>query len=152
MTWRVLINKIATRVNLEDRWIMMLSNQCIMYGSIWMTVVGKIWKHRNKSIFRNNRIDHVEVFTVMQLKVWSWITSMVVVASFSYSDWCVDPLVCMKSIRKAWNLTLDGSGGWLVWPIYGFEQSDVLSRWYDSGRESLVALWVSSEKPFPDYS
>ena len=51
-------------------------------------------------IFKSGRIDHIEVFTMVQLKVWSWITLKVHLACFSYSDWCLNPLVCMKSIKK----------------------------------------------------
>jgi len=35
-----------------------------------------------------------------KLKDWSWVTSKVRLACFSYLDWCLEPLVCMRSIKK----------------------------------------------------
>ena len=84
-----------------------------------MKIIEEMWKHTNKSIFRNSRIDHVEVFTMV---VWSWVIYKIVVVSFSYSDWCLDPLVCMKSIRKACTLPIEGIRSWLVCPLYDFDQ------------------------------
>jgi len=67
---------------------------------VWIAVIGELWKHRNKKIFKNWRVDHSEIFSMAQLKVWSWVTVKVCLACFSYSDWCLEPLVCMRSIRK----------------------------------------------------
>ena len=36
---------------------------------VWRAVVGKLWKQRNKKIFRNENINHIEIFTVAQHKV-----------------------------------------------------------------------------------
>ena len=38
---------------------------------VWIAVVGELWKQRNKKIFMNEIIDHNEIFTMVQLKVWS---------------------------------------------------------------------------------
>jgi len=38
---------------------------------LWIAVVGELLKQRNKKIFRNGTIDHGEIFTMVQLKVWS---------------------------------------------------------------------------------
>ena len=60
---------------------------------------GKIWKHRNNCIFKSGKVDHVEVFTLAQLKVWACITSKEHLADFSYSEWCMDQccMSCLKS-------------------------------------------------------
>jgi len=71
-----------------------------IWGCMWITIVGKLWRHRNHKTFKNGRIDHIEIFTMSQLKVWLWFSSKVQLASFFYSDWCLEPLVCMKSIKK----------------------------------------------------
>ena len=55
-------------------------------GCVWITFVDKVWKHMNKNIFKNGRIDQIDIFTMVQLKVWSWVTSKVRLASFSYSS------------------------------------------------------------------
>jgi len=36
----------------------------IEFGCVWITVIGEMLKHRNKKIFRNGRIDHLEIFSM----------------------------------------------------------------------------------------
>jgi len=62
---------------------------------IWMAVVNEVWKHRNNVIFKG---DVVKVFVLVQLKAWTWVTSKSHSALFSFSDWCLDLLVCMIMI------------------------------------------------------
>jgi len=50
--------------------------------------------------FENGRVDYYEIFTLPQLKVWSWLTSKVKGVSFTYSQWCMDPKACLKTIKK----------------------------------------------------
>jgi len=53
------------------------------------------------SVFlKNDRFDQVEVFTITQMKVWLWMLAKEHVIDFSYSDWCLEPLKCMRYIRK----------------------------------------------------
>jgi len=54
------------------------------------------WKHRNRVIFRGGVIDVLEVFALVQLKACAWVTSKSHDAIISFSDWCVDHLVCME--------------------------------------------------------
>ena len=54
----------------------------------------------NKHIFKGGVVNHSEIFTLAQLKVWSWITSKSAPACFSYSEWCIDPLACMYLIKS----------------------------------------------------
>jgi len=56
-------------------------------------------------------IDHIEIFTIVKLKVWLWVWSKVRLASFSYSDRCLEPLVCMKSIKKVFGGVVKDLGG-----------------------------------------
>jgi len=67
-------------------------------GVIWITVVNEVWKHKNMVIFKGGVVDVRQAFALVQLKAWSWITSKSQSAHFSFSDWCIDPLVCMKMI------------------------------------------------------
>ena len=71
----------------------------VVRGMVWIAVVGEIWKHRNKYIIKGGVIDHSKMFTLAQLKVWSWITSKSAHACFSYSEWCIDSLAGMFSIK-----------------------------------------------------
>jgi len=69
-----------------------------VWATIWVGVVSEIWKHKNNVIFKRGVVDESELFALVQLKVWSWISSKTRFASFSYSDWCLVPLVCMRLI------------------------------------------------------
>jgi len=52
---------------------------------MWIAVVGELC--------------HIEIFTLAQMKVWSWVMSKAHGVSFSYSNWCVKPLICMMSVN-----------------------------------------------------
>jgi len=69
------------------------------WGGIWVGIVSEIWNHRNRVVFENGRVDLVEVFTVVQRKTWSWVIVTEKSAVFSYSDWCLKPLCCMRYLK-----------------------------------------------------
>ena len=69
-----------------------------VWGVIWIAVVNEVWKHRNKVIFNGGVVDVLKAFSLVQLKVWSWVTSKSQSAHFSFFDWCIDMLVCMRMI------------------------------------------------------
>jgi len=54
----------------------------------------------NKHIFKGGVIDHFEFFSLAQLKVWSWVTPKVPSVCFSFSHWCLDPLVYMFLVKN----------------------------------------------------
>ena len=39
-----------------------------------------------------------EVFSLVQVKVWAWVSTNFRLVSFSFSDWCLEPLVCMRLV------------------------------------------------------
>ena len=43
-------------------------------------------------------MDVLEAFALVQLKVWSWVIFKSQFANFFFSNWCIDPLVCMRII------------------------------------------------------
>jgi len=71
----------------------------VVCGNVWIAIVNEIWKHRNNHIFRSGVIDHSEMFTLVQLKVWSWVTSKFFSARFTYSEWCIYPVAFMFFIK-----------------------------------------------------
>jgi len=52
----------------------------------------------NNVIFKGGVVGVLELFVLVQLKVWSWITSKSHSTYFSYSNWYLDPLVCMMLV------------------------------------------------------
>jgi len=69
------------------------------WRGILVGIIGEIWNHRNKVVFKNGRVDLVEVFTVVQRNTWSWVTVKERLTYFCYSDWCLEPLCCMRYLR-----------------------------------------------------
>jgi len=67
---------------------------------VWIAVVREIWKQRNQVIFKEGRADISEIFTLAQLKAWTWLTNKENLAEFTYAHWCINPTECLKSIRK----------------------------------------------------
>jgi len=66
-------------------------------------VVNEIRKHRNRIIFKRV-VNVMKTFTLVKLKVWSWITSKSQFAHFFFSDWYIDPLVCINLIMYSFKL------------------------------------------------
>jgi len=69
-----------------------------VWGAIWVSVVSEIWKHMNCVIFNRGVVDASEVFALVQMKVWSWLHAKSRYISFSYSDWVLNPLACMRLV------------------------------------------------------
>ena len=95
-----------------------------MWGCIWVVVIGEIWKQMNKVTLKNDRINHVEIYVMTQLKVWLWITCKKHLANFTYSEWCIDHSLSawgMASLPGDYNLSLGTLECWfhnlciLVW-------------------------------------
>jgi len=63
---------------------------------MWVGVVGEIWNHRNFIVFNRGVADALEVCALMQANVWSWISTKSRSASFPFSNWCLEPLECMR--------------------------------------------------------
>jgi len=156
MAWRLLENKLANRVNLSKRGVLVESLLCCLCGkeeescshlffgcsfawrvwclcygwlgvlfvshiepmsnfvhfrmslpsvsvnlvwnTIWVGVVSEIWNHRNHIVFKRGVADTDEVFALVQVKMWSWVSTKAHLASFSFSDWCLEPMECMRLI------------------------------------------------------
>lgn len=55
------------------------------------------WLHRNDRIFNQGKLDFDKVIELVKLRVWIWNNSLVKKGCFSYSNWCINPLVCLRS-------------------------------------------------------
>jgi len=68
-----------------------------MWKGVWATIVCSIWDQRNKSIFKQDRVDTEEIFHMAQLKTWLWLRYRMKSFSYSFSDWLLNPILCIKS-------------------------------------------------------
>ena len=71
----------------------------LVLENVGIEVVSEFWCVRNNVIFKGGVMDHLETFSLALLKVWSWIFSKIPFVCFSYSDWCLEPLICLNSIQ-----------------------------------------------------
>jgi len=43
----------------------------LIMGNVWIALISEIWRHRNNCLFKGEVVDHIEVFSLTQIKVWS---------------------------------------------------------------------------------
>jgi len=70
----------------------------VVWKGVWVAVVWEIWYHRNRIVFKNGVVDDVEIFTLAQLKAWSWAKFRWLRVNYSVSDWLICPQICLGSI------------------------------------------------------
>jgi len=58
-----------------------------LWSTIWVGVVEEIWLHGNSIIFKRRVADMSEVYTLMQVKVRSWISVKLGSATVPFSCW-----------------------------------------------------------------
>jgi len=93
------VSHIDPKFNFAHFWMSQsLDSINIVWSTIWVGVVSEIWNHWNLIIFKRGVADVSEVFAMVQVKVWSWISAKSRSASFSYSDWCLEPSTCMRMV------------------------------------------------------
>jgi len=68
-----------------------------MWRCMWITTIWGIWNHRNNVIFNGKVVDPIEICTVTQIKAWTWVNHKFPNTNFSYSDWCLILMACLKS-------------------------------------------------------
>ena len=83
-----------------DQFRLSLSSDSVneVWSTIWVGVVSELWNHRNFVIFNRGVADALEVFTMVQAKIWSWISVKSRYVGLSYSNWCLKHFVCMRMI------------------------------------------------------
>jgi len=63
-----------------------------LWKSLWVSVIWCIWKHRNKALFNQTKIDAEEILTMTQIQSWAWMKQKVRKVKFSFSDWILSLL------------------------------------------------------------
>jgi len=70
--------------------------QNIVWQGMWLTIIGEIWKHRNGVIFKQSKIDLIEIFSLAQVTVYVWMKHKISSVKFLYNDWCLSSYTCLK--------------------------------------------------------
>jgi len=74
------------------------SRQNLAWRGMWLATIGEIWNHRNGVIFKQRKVDPIEIFSHAQMVAWVWMKHKIPTTSFSYSDWILSPFTCLKSM------------------------------------------------------
>lgn len=65
------------------------------WRKLWFSTIWSIWLLRNEVIFKQGSLDLVKVINLIKMRAWFWNKSLSKRNSFSYTDWCINPLVCL---------------------------------------------------------
>lgn len=68
-----------------------------LWLSVWFETIWSIWLMRNRIVFKQEGCDLVQIMDLIKVRAWSWLALKVERGKFSYSDWCMAPLACLKS-------------------------------------------------------
>ena len=71
-----------------------------LWKSLWVSIVWSIWKHRNRVIFNQAKVDAEEIFTMTQVQSWVWMKHKEKKVKFSFSDWILSPLTCVNMVTR----------------------------------------------------
>jgi len=58
-----------------------------------------IWEQRNSIGFNQGVVDVEEIFQKVQLKSWQWLKHKGPSFSYSFTDWMLNPLICIRSYK-----------------------------------------------------
>jgi len=71
-----------------------------LWKSLWVLVVWSIWKHKNRVIFNQAKLDVEEIFTLAQVQSWVWMKHKERKVTFSFPDWILSPLTCINMTTR----------------------------------------------------
>jgi len=69
-----------------------------LWKGLWISIIWNTWSHRNRVVFRKEKVDVEEIFTMAQLRVWTWIKHKSPIVKFSYVEWLQCPIECIRSV------------------------------------------------------
>jgi len=75
------------------------NKQDMVWKGIWAAIVRSVWEHRNSVAFKQGVVDAEEMFQQAQLKSWLWMKYRVHRFNYSFVDWVLNPMLCIKSYK-----------------------------------------------------
>ena len=73
--------------------------QNLLWKGVWATTVRCIWEQMNSIVFKQWVVDVEEIFQMVQLKSWLWLKHRGRSFSYSFVDWVLNPLICIRSYK-----------------------------------------------------
>ena len=94
-----IVSHIMVRNNFQHFNIVDLNRQQnLVWQGMWLAIIGEIWKQRNVVIFKQYKVDPIEIFGLAQVNAWVWMKHKIPSVKSSYSDWCLSLYTCLKSL------------------------------------------------------
>jgi len=82
-----IVHHIKVRTNFQHFYLFYLnSRQNLAWWGMWLAIIGEIWNHRNGVIFKQRKVDLIEIFSHARMVAWVWMKHKISVVMFSYSD------------------------------------------------------------------
>ncbi|GKU89463.1 hypothetical protein SLEP1_g3596 [Rubroshorea leprosula] len=66
---------------------------------VWFSIVWSLWLARNAKIFRNQEQETDRIFELVRLRAFNWIKGRTTCYSFTFHDWMLEPVLCLKDKR-----------------------------------------------------
>ena len=79
--------------------IQVSNKQDLIWKGIWTAIVRSVWEHRNLVAFKQGVVHAEEMFQQAQLKSWLWMKYKVCRFNYSFVDWVLNPILCIKSYK-----------------------------------------------------
>ena len=94
-----IVSHVKATINFQHFFLLNLNKrQNIVWHGMWLAIIGEIWKHMNRVIFKQSKVDPTEIFALAQVMAWVWMKHKIPSVKFSYSDWCLSPYTCLKTL------------------------------------------------------
>ena len=75
------------------------NKQNLIWKREWATIFRCLWEHRNAVVFNQGVVDEEEVFQKAQLKSWLWLKHKGYNFNYFFSDWVLNPMLCISSYK-----------------------------------------------------
>jgi len=100
-------------VNFDQFCILELkTKQNLTWKWMWIAIIWGVWKHMNNIILKNEKSDIYEIWCLSQLNAWSWMKHKILGVKFSYTNWYLCPIKCLKHwIIGYWDISFGCHGG-----------------------------------------
>lgn len=62
---------------------------------VWHAAVWCIWELRNDIMFEKDKVDMIYLLDRVKVCSWRWFSARHHASTWSFSDWCIDPMNCI---------------------------------------------------------
>ncbi|GKV44547.1 hypothetical protein SLEP1_g51717 [Rubroshorea leprosula] len=99
--WRFLSVQLENCLNDFEQQKPLIKDPSVRAGwdVVWFSIIWSLWLARNARIFRNQEHEADKIFELVRLRAFNWIKGRTASYSFSFHDWMLEPVLCLKDKR-----------------------------------------------------